>query len=113
MSAYPDENTGDEMAADFWTHWYFHVPNFIMAALIYTLIGRYVLELLFAHKPDVVILRTFRGVTDPVVKLVRRITPRVVPDGLCIVFAMVWLMGLRMFLYLEFARRGVKLFTPA
>ena len=25
----------------FLTHWYFHVPNLILAALMYSLIGRY------------------------------------------------------------------------
>ena len=28
---------------DVWSYWYFHIPNFILAALFYTLIGRLVL----------------------------------------------------------------------
>ena len=48
------------------THWYFHLPNMVLAALIYTLIGRYVLELFFAKKQQATILVVFRQITDPV-----------------------------------------------
>lgn len=91
-------------------HWYFHVPNLIMAALVYTLIGRYLLELVFAKRPDAVLLTVFRQVTDPVVGAVRAITPAVVPDGLVVVCAIVWLMSLRMFLYLTVIAAGVRPF---
>ena len=94
----------------FFSHWYFHVPNLVMAALIYTLIGRYVLELLFSRSPDVVIVKVFRQVTDPVLASVRVITPAIVPNGLVIVFTIVWLMALRMFLYLTIIAAGVKPF---
>lgn len=91
-------------------HWYFHVPNLVMAALIYTLIGRYLLELVFAKRPDAVMLNVFRQVTDPVVRVVRGVTPAIVPDGLVVVCAIVWLMSLRMFLYLTIIAAGVKPF---
>jgi uncharacterized protein YggT (Ycf19 family) len=94
----------------FLTYWYFSIPNLILAALIYTLIGRYVLELFFASKREAVILRVFRSVTDPVVRIVRAVTPRIVPDGLVLVAAIVWLMALRMFLYLTIVAAGVKPF---
>lgn len=94
----------------FATHWYFHIPNLILAALIYTLIGRYILELMFAKKPDAVILTVFRRVTQPVVSAVRAITPAVVPSGLVMVLAIVWLMAARMFLYLTIIASGVKPF---
>jgi hypothetical protein len=94
----------------FLTHWYFHVPNLVLAALIYTLIGRYILEILFSKRPDVVILKVFQSVTNPVVGAVRFVTPAVVPSGLVIVAAIVWLMALRMFLYLTVVAAGVKPF---
>ena len=94
----------------FFAHWYFHVPNLVMAALIYSLIGRYLLELFFARKQEAVILKVFRQVTDPVVRAVRKITPRIVPDGLVVILAIVWLMALRMFLYLTIIAAGVKPF---
>jgi hypothetical protein len=94
----------------FFAHWYFHVPNLIMAALIYSLIGRYLLELVFAKKQDAVILKVFRQITDPAARVVRVITPAIVPDGLVIVLTIVWLMALRMFLYLTIIATGVKPF---
>ena len=93
----------------FFTHWYFHVPNMAMAAMIYTLIGRYLLELLFAKTPDVVILKVFRTVTDPVVRLVRLITPAIVPNGLVVVFAMAWLMAGRLFWFLTCVAAGMRI----
>jgi uncharacterized protein YggT (Ycf19 family) len=96
---------------NFWGYWYFHIPNLVLAALIYTLIGRYVLELLFSKTPDVVIIKVFRQITDPVLRIVRAITPAVVPNGLTIVFAIVWLFGLRMFLLLTVLATGVRLTT--
>lgn len=93
----------------FIAHWYFHVPNLIMAAMIYTLAGRWVLELLFARRPDVVILKVFRSVTDPLLRMVRVITPQIVPNGLVIVFTAVWLMALRMFWFVTCVAFGMRL----
>jgi len=91
----------------FTAYWWFHIPNLLLAALIYTLIGRYALELFFAGR-DAVILTVFRNVTDPIVKLVRLITPAVVPGGLVIVFAVVWLMAARMFWFLTAVAYGMR-----
>ena len=86
-----------------------HIPNLLMAAMIYTLIGRYLLELFFAKKQDAVILKVFRSVTDPVVKLVRLVTPAIVPDGLVVVAAILWLMAARLFWFLTALTYGMKL----
>ncbi len=97
----------------FATYWWFHVPNLLMAAMIYTLIGRYLLELFFAKKPDAVILKVFRRVTDPFVKLVRLVTPAVVPNGLIVVFSVAWLMAARMLWFLTAVAFGMRLSTGA
>ncbi len=95
----------------FATYWWFHIPNLLMAAMIYTLIGRYLLELFFAKKQDAVILKVFRTVTDPVVKLVRLITPAVIPNGLVVVASVMWLMAARMFWFLTAVTYGMRLTT--
>lgn len=97
----------------FLEHWYFHAPNLIAAALLYTLIGRFVLEIIFAKRPDAVILKVFQSVTAPVVGVVRAITPAIVPGGLVIVAAIIWLMVFRMALYLTIIATGVKPFLGA
>lgn len=92
----------------FLTFWYFHIPNLAMAALIYTLIGRYLLGLFFAKQPDAVILKVFSSVTDPVVGVVRVITPAIVPQALVVVFAIAWLMALRLAWFLTCVAAGMK-----
>jgi uncharacterized protein YggT (Ycf19 family) len=89
-------------------HWYFHLPNLLLAALIYTLIGRYILSLFFAPDSDKVIWRTFKTLSDPVVRVVRGVTPRVVPDGLVVVFAIAWLFAVRMMLLLTVFAAGAR-----
>ncbi len=91
----------------FTTYWWFHIPNLALAALIYTLIGRYALELFFRGR-EVVILKVFRTVTRPVVGAVRAITPAIVPDGLVIVFAIAWLMAARMLWFLNAVAFGMR-----
>ncbi len=80
-----------------------------MAAMIYTLIGRYALELFFAKRnQDAVILTVFRSVTNPVVKLVRFITPAIVADGVVVIFAILWLFALRMVWFLVAVMFGMR-----
>jgi YggT family protein len=92
----------------FFTYWYFHIPNLVLAALIYTLIGRYLLALFFRNKPDAVILKVFASITDPPLKAVRAITPAIVPNALVMVFAIAWLMAARMFWFLTCVAAGMR-----
>lgn len=92
----------------FLSYWYFHIPNLLMAALIYTLIGRYLLALFFRRNPNVVILRVFARVTDPILRAVRVVTPAIVPNGLLIIFAIGWLTAARMFWFLTCVAAGMR-----
>jgi len=93
---------------NFLTHWYFHLPNLVLAAAIYTLIARWLLGLMFRKRADTTIMRVFATVTDPILDAVGAITPRVVPRGLVVVFAVVWLMALRMGWFLLLVMMGVR-----
>lgn len=97
----------------FFTDWYFHIPNLALAALIYTLLGRYLLGLFFKADSEAVMLKVFRSVTDPVLNGVRAITPAIVPNGLVLVFAIAWLLALRMFWFLTCVAGGMKLTAAA
>lgn len=79
--------------------WVFHLPNLILAALIYTLLGRYILSLFFPPDSDKVIWRVFSQITDPVLNVVRVVTPALVPAPLLNLFAVVWLLLLRFVLF--------------
>ncbi|SMH49214.1 YggT family protein [Mesorhizobium australicum] len=81
--------------SDFWTYWYIHIPNFVLAAIAYTLAGRFLLGLFVPRDWDNYIWRFFRLITDPVVNVVRRITPSAVADPAVVPLAFFWIMALR------------------
>lgn len=80
----------------FWSYWYFHIPNFALAAVMYTLIGRLVLGFFVPENWDNYIWRFFRLITDPFVKVVRFVTPLVFSHTVVIVFAVLWTMAIRL-----------------
>ena len=53
------------------TYWYFHLPNFLLAALMYTLLGRVMLGLIVDPNSQNYIWRFFCRFTDPVVRVSR------------------------------------------
>lgn len=71
------------------------LPNYVLAVLMYTLLGRFVLSFLFAPGSTNYIFRAFERLTDPVVAVVRRITPAAVPHLVLLIFAMIWMLVLR------------------
>ena len=79
----------------FWSYWYFHLPNFVLAAVMYTVIGRLVLGFFVPENWDNFIWRGFRFVTDPAIRAVRYVTPSVLAQPVVLIFAALWLMALR------------------
>jgi YggT family protein len=84
--------------------WVFQVPNLILAAAMYTLLGR------FQPDSDKVIWRVFAQVTDPIVRGVGFLTPQVVPDRLIVLLAVVWVFLARILLF--FILRSYGLISP-
>jgi YggT family protein len=73
-------------------YWYFHIPHLLMAALIYTLVGRHnLLSIFFKRKPDAVLPLAFARITDLILHAVRVTTPAIVANGLLMIFAIAWL----------------------
>jgi uncharacterized protein YggT (Ycf19 family) len=77
------------------SYWLYTIPNFILAAAMYTIMGRYLLSLVFKPDSQMVIWRVFAQVTDPILNFVRSLTPLVAPNGLVMVFSIFWLLLLR------------------
>ncbi len=75
--------------------WWFHLPNFVLAALMYTLLGRLMLSFFFDPQSRNYIWRAFVRLTDPVLKAVAYVTPRSVPPIVVLLFAFVWLLAAR------------------
>ena len=81
--------------ATFASHWYFVLPNFVMAALMYTMLGRFLLGLMVDADSPNYIWRFFCRITDPVFTLFTFVTPKAVPSALLWLFGFVWMFWLR------------------
>jgi uncharacterized protein YggT (Ycf19 family) len=90
-------------------HWYYHVPNLILAALTWLLVGRLILSLVVRRGGTRSGIRLLDAVTDPLVRAVGAVTPRLVPASLVIVFAIAWLLAARVGLFFAVSVTGVRL----
>lgn len=79
----------------FWQHWYFHLPNYILAVLLYTLLGRFLLSFILPPDSSNYIWRFFRRLTDPVLAATGFITPRFIAPLLLPLVGAFWLGVLR------------------
>jgi YggT family protein len=77
------------------SYWYYHVPNFILAALMYTVLGRVLLGLAVAPESQNYIWRFFCRVTDPVIAVFSWVTPKACVPVIVWLFTVVWLFWLR------------------
>jgi YggT family protein len=80
----------------FFVYWWFHVPNLILATLMYTALGRFVLSFIFDAESKNYIWRFFVRLTDPVIRVVGYVTPAAVPPLVVLLFTAVWLFAVRM-----------------
>jgi YggT family protein len=86
--------------------WYFHLPNFILAALMYTLLGRALLGLIVQPDSQNYIWRFFCRLTDPVVAVAAAVTPKAAAPVVIWLFGVVWLFWLRVGLLYAFLAMG-------
>jgi len=89
------------------TYWYYHLPNFVLAALMYTLLGRVLLSLFLDPDSGNYIWRFFCRVTDPVVGVVALVTPKAAAPVVVWLFGFVWLFWLRVLLLYGFIVLGI------
>ena len=88
-----------DIASSFASYWYFHLPNFVLAALMYTMLGRFLLGLMVDADSPNYIWRFFCRITDPVVAVIAIVTPKVTPPALLWLFGFVWMFWLRVVLH--------------
>jgi hypothetical protein len=77
------------------SYWYYHLPNFLLAALMYTLLGRVLLSLFIDPDSTNYIWRFFCRLTDPFVAVVASVTPKAAAPVVVWLFGFVWLFWLR------------------
>lgn len=76
-------------------NWYFHLPNYVLAAVMYSLLGRFILSFFVPADSKNYIFRAFVRITDPILAPVRFITPAIVPFMVVLIFAVLWTLVLR------------------
>ncbi len=86
--------------------WLFLAPNFILAALMYTLLGRVLLGLIVPPESPNYIWRFFVRSTDPFVALISFVTPKAAVPVVVWLFGVVWLFWLRVGLLYLFLLMG-------
>ena len=95
------------ISSSFLTHWYFHLPNFILAALMYTLARPGILGLIVDPNSSNYIWRFFCRITDPVVAFVAAVTPKAAAPVVIWLFGFVWLFWLRVGFLILFTMYGL------
>jgi hypothetical protein len=94
------------VGSSLFTHWYFHLPNFVLAALMYTLLGRALLGLIVQPDSSNYIWRFFCRITDPVIAVFALVTPKATAPVVLWLFGVVWLFWLRVGLLYVFLLLG-------
>jgi YggT family protein len=86
--------------------WLYQIPNLALAALMYTLMGRFVLSLFFPPDSDKVIWNVFRQITQPAINMVQVVTPYAVHERVVVLLTVVWVLFIRLMVFLSFATMG-------
>ena len=87
--------------------WLYALPNYVMAALMYSLLARYVLAFFLAPDTGNYIYRFFVRITDPLAAVVRFVTPAAVSAQVVLLFGIVWLLILRFAFFLAMTNAGL------
>lgn len=86
--------------------WYYHLPNFVLAAVMYTMLGRVLLGLILDPTSKNYIWRGFCAITDPFLKVFAVVTPKATMPVVQWLFGFVWLFWLRVALLYVFLLVG-------
>ena len=63
-------------------YWFYQLGNYLLAVVMYTLFGRAILGMFVPINSSLYIMRGFRYITDPFLRLFAFMTPRFIPPGL-------------------------------
>lgn len=97
----------------FLAYWYYTIPNFLLAAVMYTIIGRVLLSLFFDSESKNYIMRFFVRVTDPFINFFKPVTPLAAAPVVLWFFTFVWLFFIRIAMLYAFLLLGLLPARPA
>ena len=90
----------------FLPYWYYHLPNFALAAMMYTLLGRVILGFFVDPDSPNFVWRFFCRITDPIIAVFAFVTPKATAPVVLWLFGFVWLFWLRVLLLNVFLAFG-------
>ncbi len=88
-------------------HWPYYLGNYLIAALIWTCLGRALLGLFFRPEAPNYIWRFFRRLTDPVLRVFAPLTPGFLMPGLVPVVVAFYLFVARVLLWVAMYNLGL------
>lgn len=88
-------------------YWYFHLPNYILAIMMYSTLGRIALSLFLKPESKNYIYRGFVWLSMPAVYVVNFITPRALPFIIVLILAVLWLYAVRVIFLLALTVAGL------
>lgn len=91
----------------FWPYFYFHLPNYALALLFWTLIGRFMFACFLPPDSPNYIYRWFRRLTDWVMRPVGFITPSIVPSIAIAPVAAFWVAMARVAFFMSLYAAGL------
>jgi uncharacterized protein YggT (Ycf19 family) len=91
----------------FWGYWEYQIPNYLLSAVIWTLLGRFLLGLFVPADWNNYIWRGFRIITDPFVRLTSMVTPQFILPMFLPIFAAFWLAAIRLLFFVVMAANGL------
>ena len=77
-------------------YWPFHVANYLLAVVAYTLIGRSLLSLFVPQTSNFFVMRFFRMITDPFIRAFRLVTPGFLHPFAVPLYVAFWIFVLRL-----------------
>ncbi|HEX7052912.1 MAG TPA: hypothetical protein VF211_03135 [Burkholderiales bacterium] len=90
-----------------WSYLYFHLPNYALAALFWTLVGRFFLGLFLAADSPNYIYRWFRRLTNWIMRPVGVITHSMIPRLLLPLVAAFWVALARVAFFMAIYAAGL------
>lgn len=97
----------DPFAAQYWP---FHTINYLLAVVAYTLVGRAILGIFVAQTSDFFVMRFFRHVTEPFIRLFRPVTPGFLHPFAVPFYVAFWIFALRLIFGIAMLKYG---FAPS
>lgn len=85
----------------------YQVPDYLLAILMYTLLGRALLGVIVEPASTNYIWQFFCRITDPIVSVVALVTPKAAAPVVLWLFGVVWLFWLRVLLLLAMVWIGL------